>query len=103
MTAIIFDASHTRRSHYEAHRQKGSHYWRKQRHRSGHGPSFHCGRCAGRHHWSRPERTLDEAVRALGPNARGYRADLTIAEDRKQLFAALAKDFGKLDIVFANA
>ena len=39
----------------------------------------------------------------LGPNARGYRADVTIAEDRKRLFAALAKDFGKLDIVFANA
>src|SRR5262252_325314 len=51
----------------------------------------------------RDQKTLDEAVRALGPNARGYRADLTIAEDRKQLFAALAKDFGKLDIVFANA
>ena len=39
----------------------------------------------------------------LGPQARGYRADVTIAEDRKRLFAALAKDFGKLDIVFANA
>jgi len=51
----------------------------------------------------RDQKTLDEAVRELGANARGYRADLTIAEDRKQLFAALAKDFGKLDIVFANA
>ena len=39
----------------------------------------------------------------LGPNARGYRADVTVAEDRKQLFSALSKDFGKLDIVFANA
>ena len=35
--------------------------------------------------------------------ARGYRADVTLAEDRKRLFAAIAKDFGKLDIVFANA
>src|SRR5215467_9318874 len=51
----------------------------------------------------RDQKTLDEAVRELGPNARGYRADVTIAEDRKRLFAALAKDFGKLDIVFANA
>src|SRR5215472_11260822 len=51
----------------------------------------------------RDQRTLDEAVRELGPNARGYRADVTVAEDRKQLFATLAKDFGKLDIVFANA
>ena len=51
----------------------------------------------------RDQKTLDEAVAELGPHARGYRADVTIAEDRKRLFAALAKDFGKLDIVFANA
>src|SRR5215467_11664708 len=51
----------------------------------------------------RDQKTLDAAVAELGPNARGYRADVTIAEDRKRLFAALAKDFGKLDIVFANA
>lgn len=36
-------------------------------------------------------------------NARGYRADMGVAEDRKQLFADLARDFGKLDIVFVNA
>ena len=51
----------------------------------------------------RDQKTLDEAVTELGSNARGYRVDVTIAEDRKQLFASLAKDFGKLDIVFANA
>jgi NAD(P)-dependent dehydrogenase (short-subunit alcohol dehydrogenase family) len=51
----------------------------------------------------RDQKTLDEAVRELGPNARGYRADVTLAEDRERLFAALARDFGKLDIVFANA
>ena len=51
----------------------------------------------------RDQKTLDQAVAELGPQARGYRADVTIAEDRKRLFAALAKDFGKLDIVFANA
>src|SRR5262250_3968377 len=51
----------------------------------------------------RDQKTLDEAVAELGPNARGYRADIAIAEDRKRLFTALAKDFGKLDIVFANA
>ena len=51
----------------------------------------------------RDQKTLDEAVAELGPNARGYRADVTVAEDRKRLFADLAKDFGKLDIVFANA
>ena len=36
------------------------------------------------------------------PKAHGYRADITIAEDRERLFRALAKDFGKLDIVFVN-
>jgi NAD(P)-dependent dehydrogenase (short-subunit alcohol dehydrogenase family) len=51
----------------------------------------------------RDQKTLNEAIEELGANARGYRADVTVPEDRKQLFAALAKDFGKLDIVFANA
>jgi NAD(P)-dependent dehydrogenase (short-subunit alcohol dehydrogenase family) len=51
----------------------------------------------------RDRKTLDEAVAKLGPSAYGYRVDITIAEDRKRLFASLAKDFGKLDIVFANA
>ena len=51
----------------------------------------------------RDQKTLDEAVAELGPAARGYRSDVTIAEDRKRLFAALGNDFGKLDIVFANA
>src|SRR5271156_4011946 len=51
----------------------------------------------------RDQKTLDEAVAELGSKAHGYRADVTVAEDRKQLFSALAKDLGKLDIVFANA
>jgi NAD(P)-dependent dehydrogenase (short-subunit alcohol dehydrogenase family) len=51
----------------------------------------------------RDQTTLDEAVAELGPSVGGYRADVTLAEDRKELFSALAKDFGKLDIVFANA
>jgi NAD(P)-dependent dehydrogenase (short-subunit alcohol dehydrogenase family) len=51
----------------------------------------------------RDQKTLDEAVADLGPKAHGYRADVTISEDRKQFFTDLAKDFGKLDIVFANA
>jgi NAD(P)-dependent dehydrogenase (short-subunit alcohol dehydrogenase family) len=51
----------------------------------------------------RDKKTLDEAVTELGPSARGYRADVTLADDRKRLFADLARDFGKLDIVFANA
>ena len=51
----------------------------------------------------RDQKTLDEAVAELGPNVRGYRADMTVAEDRERLFAALADDFRRLDIVFANA
>ena len=51
----------------------------------------------------RDRNTIDEAVAELGPKAHGYRADMTVAEDRKRLFSALAKDFGSLDIVFANA
>ena len=43
------------------------------------------------------------AVAELGPSARGYRADVLERDERKRLFADLAKDFGKLDIVFANA
>lgn len=51
----------------------------------------------------RDQQTLDEAVAELGSSARGYRADVTVAEDRNRLFSALTKDFGRLDIVFANA
>ena len=51
----------------------------------------------------RDQQTLDEAVAELGSKAHGYRVDVTVAEDRKKLFADLDKEFGKLDIVFANA
>ena len=51
----------------------------------------------------RDQQTLDEAVAELGSAAQGYRADVTAAEDRERLFAGIAKSFGKLDIVFANA
>src|SRR5262249_39717866 len=51
----------------------------------------------------RDQKTLESAVAELGPKARGYCADVTVPEDRKRIFAAITKDFGKLDIVFANA
>src|ERR1700739_45450 len=51
----------------------------------------------------RDQKALNEALAELGPMARGYRADMTVAEDRKRLFADLARDIGKLDIVFVNA
>src|SRR6516162_6603722 len=91
-----------KRRHYEAHWEKGSYYRREQWHRSGHSRLFIA---EGAHVaiTGRDQKTLDAAIAELGPNARGYRADITVAEDRQRLFAALAKDFGKLDIVFANA
>lgn len=51
----------------------------------------------------RNQNSLSEALQVLGPKARAYRADVSSADDRQQLFENLAKDFGKLDIVFANA
>jgi NAD(P)-dependent dehydrogenase (short-subunit alcohol dehydrogenase family) len=51
----------------------------------------------------REQKTLDEAVAELGPSARGYRADVTLDDNRKRLVADLARDFGKLDILFVNA
>ena len=42
----------------------------------------------------RDQKTLDEAIAELGSSARGYRADVTIAEDRKRLFEALPKISG---------
>ena len=51
----------------------------------------------------RDQVTLDEAVAELGPRAHGYRADVTVAEDRTLLISNLARDFGKIDILFVNA
>jgi NAD(P)-dependent dehydrogenase (short-subunit alcohol dehydrogenase family) len=51
----------------------------------------------------RDQKTLDEAVGLLGPAARAYRADVTDAKARSALFGSLENEFGKLDIVFANA
>jgi len=51
----------------------------------------------------RDQTTLDQALELLGPNARAYRADVTDSAARTTLFEQLAQDFGKLDVVFANA
>lgn len=51
----------------------------------------------------RDQKTLDEAVAFLGPSARAYRADVTDANARVALFENLKKEFGSLDVVFANA
>jgi NAD(P)-dependent dehydrogenase (short-subunit alcohol dehydrogenase family) len=51
----------------------------------------------------RDQKTLDEAAKLLGPKATAYRADVTDSGARKDLFEKITKDFGHLDIVFANA
>ena len=44
-----------------------------------------------------------ETAEALGPQAIGVRADVSVAADMDQLAATLKSHFGQLDIVFANA
>jgi NAD(P)-dependent dehydrogenase (short-subunit alcohol dehydrogenase family) len=51
----------------------------------------------------RDENTLTQAVQLLGPREIACRADVSNSDDRRTLFENLAKQFGKLDIVFANA
>ncbi|WP_158790298.1 SDR family oxidoreductase [Granulicella sp. L60] len=51
----------------------------------------------------RDQKTLDYAIQTLGPKAKAYRADVIDSAARKDLFAKIEKDFGHLDIVFANA
>jgi len=51
----------------------------------------------------RNQETLDAALAELGPNAIGFRGDITDSKSRKSIFKQVAEKFGKLDIVFANA
>ena len=51
----------------------------------------------------RNQQTIDSALALLGPNAIGFRADVADSAARKAVFAEIAKKFGKLDVVFANA
>jgi NAD(P)-dependent dehydrogenase (short-subunit alcohol dehydrogenase family) len=44
-----------------------------------------------------------ESLRAAGAQARSYAADVSVAADVDTAFAAVAKDFGRLDIVVNNA
>jgi len=44
----------------------------------------------------RDQKTLDEAVAELGPNARGYRADVTIADDGRPFARHLAAIPGRV-------
>lgn len=51
----------------------------------------------------RDRKTLDAAVKELGPNASGVQGDITKLADLDKLFAEAKSKFGKIDILFANA
>jgi NAD(P)-dependent dehydrogenase (short-subunit alcohol dehydrogenase family) len=51
----------------------------------------------------RDQRTLDEAVNALGDGVLAVRADVAKLADIDELFAAVATNFGRIDVLFVNA
>ena len=51
----------------------------------------------------RGQRALDEAVAALGSGTVGVRADSADLGDLDQLYARVAADAGRIDVLFANA
>src|ERR1700758_2189381 len=51
----------------------------------------------------RRERELTTAVQQIGRNATGVRGDVSNAHDLDRLFAQIADEKGRLDILFANA
>jgi NAD(P)-dependent dehydrogenase (short-subunit alcohol dehydrogenase family) len=51
----------------------------------------------------RREKELAAAVKEIGRNMTGIRADVSHSEDLDRLFSQIKSEKGKLDIVFANA
>lgn len=51
----------------------------------------------------RRQAELDAAVAEIGPQATGIRADASVAADLDAVYAQIARQAGKLDILFANA
>src|SRR5437016_2535117 len=51
----------------------------------------------------RREKELAAAVKEIGRNVTGIRADVTNSEDLDRLFSQIKSERGKLDVVFANA
>ena len=51
----------------------------------------------------RTQKTLDDAVRELGPNVLALRSDVSKLADLDKLFEAVTKKFGRIDVLFANA
>ena len=51
----------------------------------------------------RSQKTLDEAVKLLGNDILAFQSDVSKADDIEKVYEAVAKKFGKIDILFANA
>jgi NAD(P)-dependent dehydrogenase (short-subunit alcohol dehydrogenase family) len=51
----------------------------------------------------RNQKTIDEALALLGPNAHGIQVEVTDSAARKAAFKEAAAKFGKFDVLFANA
>ncbi|MDZ4361790.1 glucose 1-dehydrogenase [Brevundimonas sp.] len=51
----------------------------------------------------RRQELLDQAVSQIGPGAVGVRGDVTHLADLTELYALIARDHGRVDVVFANA
>jgi NAD(P)-dependent dehydrogenase (short-subunit alcohol dehydrogenase family) len=51
----------------------------------------------------RSQKTLDEAAKALGKDVLAIQADVSKLEDIDKIYAAVAKKFGKIDVLFVNA
>jgi NAD(P)-dependent dehydrogenase (short-subunit alcohol dehydrogenase family) len=51
----------------------------------------------------RNQKTLDEAVKAIGKGTIAVQADVSIAKDLDRLYATTSQKLGKIDVLFANA
>jgi NAD(P)-dependent dehydrogenase (short-subunit alcohol dehydrogenase family) len=51
----------------------------------------------------RDQKTLDEAVKTIGPNTLAVKADVSKLADIDRFYAQVAAKFGKIDAIFANA
>ncbi|MFU0886181.1 SDR family NAD(P)-dependent oxidoreductase [Kluyvera sichuanensis] len=51
----------------------------------------------------RRQEELDAAVALIGPSAKGIRADASVLSDLDTVFATIASESGRLDVLFANA
>jgi NAD(P)-dependent dehydrogenase (short-subunit alcohol dehydrogenase family) len=51
----------------------------------------------------RDQKTLDEAVKAIGDGILAVRADVAKLADLDKLYKTIAEKFGKIDVLFANA